>query len=77
MIAGFLLCWVLPGHDISSEALKSKKFVMSYDMVDMSRDVTETSHVMKVIQMHPGDMTCRDMRHAVPIVIVSSSVTHH
>jgi hypothetical protein len=38
IMTGYVL--VSLGHDISSEALKSKKFVMSYDMSYDMEDVT-------------------------------------
>ena len=68
-----LLCWVLLGHDMSSRALKSKKFVTSYDMGDMLQDVTKTCHDIRVFQGGPVDMTCRDMVTCRPLVVPSSS----
>ncbi len=67
------LCWVLLGHDMSSQALKSKKFVTSYDTGDMSRDVTETCRNIRVFQGDLGDMTCRDMMTCRPLVVLTSS----
>ncbi len=67
------LCWFLLGHDMSSQALKSKKFVTSYDTGDMSRDVTETCRDIRVFQGGLGDMTCRDMTTCRPLVVLTSS----
>ena len=58
---------------MSSRALKSKKFVTSYDMGDMSRDVTKTCRDIRIFQGGPGDMTCRDMVTCRPLVVPSSS----
>ena len=58
---------------MSSQALKSKKFVMSYDAGDMSRDATETCRDIRVFQGGLGDMTCRDMKTCRPLVVLTSS----
>ena len=58
---------------MSLRALKSKKFVTSYDTGDMSRDVTKTCHDIRVFQGGPGDMTCRDMTTCRPLVVLTSS----
>ncbi len=58
---------------MSLQALKSKKFVSSYDAGDMSRDVTETCRDIRVFHGDLGDMTCRDMTTWRPLVVLTSS----